>query len=359
MTKLFLMCFLSFSVFALEIDERLTVRIINTSESKKTILLNRGTEDGLAEGDHAKFFISAGVVARGVLVKLSPSRSVWSIYRLVNADYLAQDAVMNLKITPAVKITEDETKMIVQEDVPSTVVTNDIESLGIPLADGAKDITDEDKASLQGMSQMENMMKLGLVEGNIRERNDEFIGMLALASLSGKTNNCSSSNTRSEFFFLFHLAWEHYFKSEHEWWGKFSPVLFYQVQRQQSLAFQGSQQNSSISEFGGALNWHPWNSPSQANAFIPYLNFSMSVGRSTTTYEPGAENASIASQNLSGSTFAFGMGGGIKFFTMKGYGARILIDYHARNENFEDTTGLSSKRSLAGLRLFSGFSYRW
>ncbi len=118
---------------ALEVDEKLTIRLLKTSESKKTTMINRGTEDGLVEGDHAKFIVTAGIVARAVCIKVSPTRSVWSIYRLVNADFIANDSVMTLKITPAVKITKDETQAIVQEDTPSQV-TGDPSKLGIPLA---------------------------------------------------------------------------------------------------------------------------------------------------------------------------------------------------------------------------------
>jgi hypothetical protein len=52
-------------VFSLEIDEKLTLRILKISKTKRTILINRGIEDGLAEGDHAKFFDQSGVLARG------------------------------------------------------------------------------------------------------------------------------------------------------------------------------------------------------------------------------------------------------------------------------------------------------
>jgi len=95
------------NLWALEVDEKLTARIIRTSETRKTIMVNRGTEDGLVEGDHAKFIVTAGIVARGVCVKVSPTRSVWSIYRLVNADFIVNDSVMTLKMTPPVKITKD------------------------------------------------------------------------------------------------------------------------------------------------------------------------------------------------------------------------------------------------------------
>ena len=109
-----LLILISFSASALEVDEKLTVRILKTSESKKTIMINRGIEDGLAEGDHARFLVTAGIVARAVVVRVSPTRSVWSIYRLVNADFLVNDSVMTIKITPPVKVTKDESQMLVK-----------------------------------------------------------------------------------------------------------------------------------------------------------------------------------------------------------------------------------------------------
>lgn len=114
----------SFSAHALEVDEKLTVRILRTSETRKTVMVNRGTEDGLVEGDHAKFIVTAGIVARAVCVKISPTRSVWSVYRLVNADFIVNDSVMTIKISPAVKITKDETQSLVQEDTPTKVSTD-------------------------------------------------------------------------------------------------------------------------------------------------------------------------------------------------------------------------------------------
>ena len=43
----------------LEIDEKLTLRILDVSDTKRTILINRGLEDGLVVGDHAKLYLSA------------------------------------------------------------------------------------------------------------------------------------------------------------------------------------------------------------------------------------------------------------------------------------------------------------
>src|SRR5690606_11968702 len=116
---------------ALEVDEKLTVRILKTSDTRKTILINRGTEDGLVEGDHARFMVTAGIVARGMILRVSPTRSVWSIYRLVNADYIVNDSVMTLRITPPVKVTKDDSQTLVREDVPVRT-TPDSPPVGIP-----------------------------------------------------------------------------------------------------------------------------------------------------------------------------------------------------------------------------------
>ena len=118
-----LKCFLLISLIisnlhALEIDEKLTLRFLKVSSTKKTILINRGGEDGLVVGDHAKFFITSGVIARGVVEKVSPSRSVWSLYRVVDSNEITDDKVLNLKISSPVKITSDPTKSLKEEPIP-------------------------------------------------------------------------------------------------------------------------------------------------------------------------------------------------------------------------------------------------
>ena len=117
----------SLESFALDIDEKLTFRVLSLSSTKKTLLMNRGLEDGLVVGDHAKFFLTTGVIARGVVVKASPSRSIWSVYRMVDETQILVDKVLNLKIASPVKVTEDPTKSLKEE---STVEGE--ESLDIP-----------------------------------------------------------------------------------------------------------------------------------------------------------------------------------------------------------------------------------
>ena len=113
--SLFVLFCLAPNSLGLEVGERLTVRILKTSQSKKTVLLNRGTEDALVEGDHGKIFLTSGVIARGVAVKVSPTRSIWSLYRIVDREKLFPDKVANLQVTPPAKLTQDPTRSLQKE----------------------------------------------------------------------------------------------------------------------------------------------------------------------------------------------------------------------------------------------------
>lgn len=113
MIKTYLLLFLlSGQSFALPIDSKVLGRILGISESKRTVLVNRGGEHGLEEGNHAKISLPSGMVARGIIVKLSPGRSVWSIYRFFDEDKISNNMVYTFKIAEPVKLTSDETRAL-------------------------------------------------------------------------------------------------------------------------------------------------------------------------------------------------------------------------------------------------------
>jgi len=138
---------------ALEIDEKLTLRFLKVSNTKKTVLINRGAEDGLAVGDHAKFFITSGVIARGVVEKVSPSRSIWSLYRVVDPAEITDNKVLNLKIASPVKITEDPSKSLKDEPIPGGSEKMDINapSAGADANEEAPVLDEADKKELEGL----------------------------------------------------------------------------------------------------------------------------------------------------------------------------------------------------------------
>lgn len=111
--KIFLMFFIlsTGSVFgALKEDAKFIARILGASDTGKTILVNRGRENGIVKDIHAKISIPTGMIARAVVVKVSPSRSVWSVYRIFDKSKIAAQTVATFKVASPVRLTTDESK---------------------------------------------------------------------------------------------------------------------------------------------------------------------------------------------------------------------------------------------------------
>ncbi len=365
MIKLFIYSFFLFSIslHALEVDEKLTGRILKISESRKTILVNRGSEDGLADGDHAKFYTTEGVVARGVIVKVSPSRSVWSMYRLVNADVLNFDTVIKLKITPAIKITKDESKMIVKDDSAENVLGRDPRDLGIPLADGADDLqmatgtgagVATSPANINAF-QVEPKKFIGKpyeVWGTIR-----FDNYRAVTSPDDGSGDFSSSEQST----VLTLGGEYFLADESKWWSRFTPVLFLSIGKSNLLNFQGSNAVDNSTEYGFGVNWYPITLPSMVNTFIPFGLFTYSLGGSvTSTHNPGIEGSSSDSETSKGKISGYSLGGGVKYYVGKGYGMKAALEYVNRVDSFEaDEYGTTWTRTRVGPRIFVALLYRF
>ena len=345
---LFFMVFVSQS-FALEVDEKLTLRIVNTSETKKTILINRGVEDGLAKGNHAKFFVASGVIARAVCIKLSPTRSVWSVYRLVNADFLRDDQVMKLKITPPVKITKDESRMLVRDDVVD--VTKDPRDIGIPLAEGADDL-DLLKAKDEKTQYVLDDSAISLLE-----RNKEIFGMGHFSSYTEKSSpDDNSEDTTNDITNLYlQLGMEWFFKTETTWYSRISFHGSYILDRRSTMGHLGGYIREDSNLFGGGINLYPTTRPSRIHRFIQYLNYTFSLGSVTSEYGAGD-----TSDSLSGSILANTFGYGVKYYTSQGIGMRMAISYTLRGDTYgEDSVGTSYIKTKLGPRVMVGLGYRF
>ncbi len=337
--------------FSLEVDEKLTARIIKTSDSRKTVLINRGTEDGLVEGDHARFMVTAGIVARGVIVKISPTRSVWSVYRLVNADYIVNDSVMTLKITPPVKLTKDDTQSILREDVPVRT-TPDSPPVGVPLADGANDLAavgsdEEDMKALTGESAPKSLV----------ERNMEVVGLLNISSLSSTTSAEGGAEVSGSMA-QYHIgaSFEYYPQNERMWYSRFSLMGNLNLIKGDAQSYNGGNAKNDYTEFGVGVNWHPTKLPSQTGEFIPFITLGMGYGQAKSSLETAAGSTNSAT----GTGNSFFLGAGYKFYARNGFGARIFADYYMRKESYDaDETSAQFSRDLSGPRVQVGLSYRF
>ncbi|MBL7665673.1 MAG: hypothetical protein JNM93_11120 [Bacteriovoracaceae bacterium] len=353
---LFVLLFISSVAQALEVDEKLTMRILKVSDSRKTILINRGEEDGLAKGDHAKFFMTSGVVARGMLVKLAPTRSIWSLYRLVNADTIANDTVMNLKITPAVKVTDDDSKMLLTDDTPQRVGNADPNALGIPLAQGAQDL-DAPLSSLERAELSE--LRTKILDKDIGVKKVEIFASLQFSRLGSKVENSNASTSVSDSSIstdLF-LGGEYYFKVTQDWYSKFTVSPFMHMINNQQLQFNGTSVSTSVTEFGANANYYFNGEHSKAETFIPFATAGFAIGSVKDTVAEGA-----GTFENTGSTSSISMGAGLKYHTFRGYGLRLVGDYYSRSESLGEvaaTPGVTWSRTSSGFRFLMGLSYRF
>lgn len=152
----FLSLFFSISLQALELDAKFVARILATSDSKRTILVNRGSETGVALGDHTKISLpTSGMVARAVCVRISPARSVWSIYRLFSEDPIEPKTVYTFKITKPVKLTSDESKKIgsVVRNVIQKRKKTDLEKSGVLMPAKNVNFGEGDKTDYQSLNE--------------------------------------------------------------------------------------------------------------------------------------------------------------------------------------------------------------
>jgi hypothetical protein len=368
--------------FALDIDEKLTIRFLKVSNSKKTVLINRGAEDGLVVGDHAKFFITSGIVARGMVEKVSPSRSIWSIYRIVSNEDIVDNKVLNLKIASPVKVTNDPTKSLKEE---TTIEGED--KIAVPKeldevkskSDSEKNdskmdekLNEEDKKELEDMGikeketvkptkSVKNELEIPVEKVSVKSTNMadtwETFGSLSMSALSGTVSgdNTASSTSVSSSVFDLSIGLEKYFFTS----DVMKNISLFGIINKKSVENGDSAKTTTDwLNYGGGVNYHFYNPPQAINEVIGFGSFSAGIG-TVAIKEKTVVGASATETNTDGSTKFFSLGVGIKYITSINFGARALIDYYSSGESFTYADGSTSTRSLSGPRLQLGVSYRF
>ena len=385
-------------VSALEIDEKLTLRFLKISTSKKTILINRGGEDGLVVGDHAKFFITAGVIARGVVEKVSPSRSVWSLYRVVDPNEIVQDKVLNLKIASPVKITDDPSKSLKEEVIPGGTDTievapgtegeatedtdvntiNDADKAELNDLEGNGDIeVDDELASVKvkapvkrtvpvktaGSKRSNKINNVSMSSSGNEDyiskdtsRNWEVWGTLAFNSLSGTTtstdeNSVSSSGSVSGGLDISGSI-EKYFLKSTSFLKEMSFNLFF---HKTSLETGETVKDSAdVFEYGIGANYHFYNPASAISRPIGFV--SGTIGKGTSSTKSTSEFAETTTAK--GDTSFFTVGAGAKYNFQNNFGVRATVEYYSSTHKyiFEDST---TTVEFTGPRISAGVAYRF
>ena len=376
---IFIMTFLFSSLlFALEVDEKLTVRLLRLSASKKTVLLNRGLEDGLVVGDHAKFYLTTGVVARGVVQKVSPTRSIWSVYRVVDAEVLRTDQVLNLKISPPVKLTDDPSQSFVAQATSLDTET------GIPLAEGANDIvgmdlSKEDAGEFASVSVGDSAPPMVPADGPVMTPNSsqviinsgkginpnrtlEAYGLIHFNSLSTTSDLGEDGGTASgsDSSIDFSLGVEKYFNRSTGFLRDISLFGFIHRASNTTSSAQGTEVTSSAFEYGAGVNYHFLAPPLSYHSLIGFVGASLGIGSTEDSIAITDESSSVEPQTLSGSSNFMSLGIGGKYYLPNGFGMRAQLDYYRRGESYalEDEEGEYTK-VVSGPRIQLGLSYRF
>ncbi len=352
---LFLLPLLAFS---LEVDSKLTLRVVKVSSSQKTILINRGVEDGLVKNNHAKFYVSTGVVARGVVVKVSPTRSVWSLYRIVNNNYIVKDQVLKLKITTELKVTKDESRSLVSDD-QSFVTNRNPRDLGIPLAEGADDVKGLEVSDLtKDVEELESTNTSRIVRSSSKR-----IELGASGTYEANSSVTSSENTEfsgADNKVNLNLFLEYYLNSLDGKLGNLSLRFIYGLNNSNTISYEGTTTKEAINEYGGGLSYH-FKSTKDVSIINPFLDTSFLLGTITSSYTPGEGTSAATENNTTGSSTALGFGGGIKYLSSFGLGFRVKLEYISRSIKFAQAVVNANEytKSQAGPRFMFGASYRF
>jgi len=349
---------------ALEIDEKLTLRVLSVSESKKTLLINRGLEDGLVVDDHAKFFLTTGVIARGIVIKASPTRSIWSVYRLVAPDQIEKDKVLNLKITSSIKLTKDPSRILNPKSFFASPTRRLLDHYnGIPFEEYGYDaprginIASPTKAvDLMLPKEREQYGKRG---GLHLHKTIEFFGTIHFNGLSTTTTQEDVETfTGKQAFSDITVGFEKYFRKVDHIFHRFSFQAFFHRSSAEIVDLDADAITQTVLEYGVGLNWHWGNDPLSFGRLIGY--WTVTGGFGTATDEVSISRTSLnTTDNFEGASNFITLGLGAKYYTAFGFGARVLLDYYRRSETYEVVDSNDFSRTVSGPRLQVGLSYRW
>ncbi len=358
---LILLTLIASKVMALEVDEKLTLRILRVSDSQKTILVNRGIEDGLAVNDHAKFYLTSGMIARGVVIKVSPSRSVWSLYRLIDKSQIETEKVMNLKIATPVKITEDPSKMLTVEPLGPPGVN----SVPEPPSSSNQMLrsSESDREDLEALK-AETISEIPVVGSyQNRQMHDgtwEFVTLGYYNRMSSNTTNDSTDLSRggNGGGYDVSVGIEKYSQGRGSFFERFSLRAFLHYGRADSTDVEGTSITNTFFTYGGGINIHFYNMPQVLQKPIFFFSFTAGVG----DVEERTQDL-LVGQRFTGRAGFFSTGLGFKYY-FSNFGVRAGVDYYKRFENYNilnNTTNLNEEitKTYDGPRVLLGLLYRF
>ncbi len=356
------------SLYALTPEDVLTIRVLNVSKSRKTILINRGIEDGIMEGDHGKFYRTTGVFARGIAVNVSPSRSIWSLYRVVDKAEMGVDAVMNLKSDVVPKITDDPTRSLTPDDYPeSEILDANTESIDSDTKPNKKNSGTSDQEELEALMDSNDNAVYSYVStkkiinkkkaSNYFQKTLNAWGGYVYSSGDLNTDNNGTNKTATGTVSGSGIGFgiEKYFSDQNSFLRSFSfGVVGYKSLTHDIQLETGPflLQSGEVLEGGVLLNWHFLNDPMEQDKVIGF--FETQAGMGNTKNVRGVD--SFAGRST---YYLIGVGG--KYFFASGLGIKGSLEYYSREEEYMVTgVGQSNySNSMTGTRLGIAMSLRF
>jgi len=385
--KKFLFLFLlltALTASCLEIDEKLTSRVLRVSSSKKTMLINRGLEDGLVVGDHAKFFITTGVVARGIVIKASPTRTIWALYRLVDPEEVKVDSVIDLKIAAPVKLTNDSSRTFGRDQVignsPYYSVGDEISlrnrAQGIPVDQSRSELAsmyDSDDLDIESrdagidqrrMPQVKNdggaKSELSMPQsgaGVNYKRNIEIFALMMLDMENTTSSTDEFESTSSTTSYEGYIGGELYFTNQQSWYKNFSLLAFIHPGSSSTTESTDSGEDyttsGSLMELGLGVNYHFGADPFAYHKLIGYGGLKFGYGSvSSTAGDEEEDNSGTCS------SYSFGLGG--KYYFENGIGLQLLVEYLTRTASYTYEDSDSDRTDqISDISIWAGLSYRF
>src|SRR5690606_5879848 len=155
----------------------------------------------------------------------------------VNADYIRDDQVMNLKLAPPAKVTKDESRTLDKDDPPA-ILSGEPRDTGIELAPGTDDMTEEERALVKNR---EMRLLQSNVTTNIENRFREVFATFFFGQFDATTTPSKNgvAQTGTESATAISAGYEHYFQDKAQWFSRISLVAQLQIMRSSVLSHQG------------------------------------------------------------------------------------------------------------------------
>ena len=316
---------------AIEIGEKYEVTILDSSQSKRTILLNRGLSSGLTIENHANFYDDVGPIARGVAIEVAPMRSVWALYTVEDISKIASNSKVKMKITSPVKLTKDQSKMI----RPAIAISD--EETYSPSPD-ARHFYNKLPTVIKSEFEIEKEREDEKNKGLFSQRYHEVWGVVDFAlfdTSEGLVNSSIKNSSTLDIEYL--LGYEYYI-------GKYIKELSFNLflHEEYRTYRQENEQKSRINflEIGLGPDWHFYHDPMAYGDLIGHGYFHFGFGTMD------SEAVSAASEGDT-SFIAVGIGG--KYYLSSGLGMRLAIEYNYSKKDLVDNS-VTNRTTSSGVK---------